>query len=217
MFVRDIMTTNVVTVSSNTSVVKARKIMDANRLKRLPVVDDNKLVGMVTDRMIDRVSPPERARSVWELTYSLGSIYRTKVGQVMKSDLVTVSPDMTIEEAVSVAQSKKVGALLVLEKGALVGIVTTNDFFYRIVNRVLGVDEPGCRIQIDGGGSGKALEEILGVINKRGMEIITLHVMRQDGETPKDIVVHVDCSKDQADELIAELKEKGYKANTRRR
>ena len=215
MYVRDIMTTNVLTVSSNTSIIKAKRIMEAKKLKRLPVVDDGKLVGMVGVQRLDRIAPPERSRSVWELTYSLGSIYRTRVGQIMKTDVVTVTPDMTAEEAVALAQAKKVGALLVLEKGKLVGMITTNDFFYRIVNRVLGIGEPGCRIEITGGGEGKALEEIITTINRMGLKIITLHIMKQDRGTKRDVVVHVDG--DNVDALMSELKEKGYEASLRKR
>ena len=213
MYVRDIMTTNVVTVSSNTSIIKAKRIMEAKKLKRLPVVDDGKLVGMVGVQRLDRIAPPERSRSVWELTYSLGSIYRTRVGQIMKTDVVTVTPDMTAEEAVALAQSKKVGALLVLEKGKLVGMITTNDFFYRIVNRVLGIGEPGCRIEIAGGGEGKAMEEIISAINKQGLEIITLHIIASPKATKKDIVVHINC--DDVSELRKELEGKGYQVNIR--
>ncbi len=146
MFVRDIMTKCVVTIPGSTSIINARKIMDKHRLKRLPVVDDGKLVGMVTSRRLERAVPPDTGRSIWELSYSFGSLYRTRVRQIMETDLVTARPDMTVEEAVALAQSRKVGALLVVEDSQLLGIVTTNDFFYRIVNKVLGVNEPGQRI-----------------------------------------------------------------------
>ncbi|MFC2001939.1 CBS domain-containing protein [Chloroflexota bacterium] len=213
MYVRDIMTTGVVTISSNTSIIKARKIMEKNKLKRLPVVDDGKLVGMVTAQRLERMAPSETGRSMWELTYSFGSMYRTSVKQIMQTDLVTARPDMTVEEAVALAQYRKVGVLLVVDKGKLVGIVTTNDFFYRIVNKVLGVGEPGCRIEVKGGGDGKAMEEVISAINKQGLEIITVHVLAAHQAKKKDIVVHI--NHDDVTELFAELEAKGYKVDMR--
>jgi acetoin utilization protein AcuB len=48
MFIRDVMTTNVVTIPSSTSLADARRIMDAHRIRRLPVVDKGKLIGVVS-------------------------------------------------------------------------------------------------------------------------------------------------------------------------
>ena len=215
MFVRDIMTTNVVTIASNTSIIKAKRIMDSKKLKRLPVVSEGKLVGVVTAQRLERVVPPETGRSMWELTYSFGSLYRTRVKEIMQKDVVTAAPDMTVEEAVALAQSKKVGALIVVEDSKVIGIVTTNDFFYRIVNKVLGVGEPGTRIEIAGGGEGEAIEEIVSIINERRLKIITLHIIAPPDKAEKDIIVPVDCK--DTDELVVELMAKGYKVDLRKR
>ena len=216
MYVRDIMTPNVVTIPSNTSIMRAKRMMDKLKVRRLPVVDNGKLVGVVTAQRLERVAPPETARGMWELSYGLGSMYRTRVKQIMQKDVVTATPDMTVEEALALAQSKKVGALVVVEKGnKVVGIVTTNDFFYRIVNKVLGLGEPGCRIWVAEGGEGKAMEEIISAINKQGWEIITLHIIAPRKKTKKDIVVHVNC--DDASQLVAELRGKGYEVDLRKR
>jgi len=219
MYVRDIMTTNVVTIPSDTSVLEARRILDQKNLKRLPVVDGGKLVGIVTSRMLEKATPPEPealSNSMWDVAYNLMSFHRMSVERIMRKRVVTVTPGMTVEEAVALAQGRRVGALLVIEKGnKLVGMVTTNDFFYRIVNPVLGIGVPGCRIEIAGGGEGKALEEIISIINKSGLKIITLHVMSAPDAAEKDIVVHVDG--DNVSELIAELNCKGYKVDQRKR
>ena len=215
MYVRDVMTTNVITISGNTSVMRAKRMMDKKKIRRLPVVDDGKLVGLVTAQRMERVAPAETARSMWELSYSFGSVYRTPVKQIMQKDMVTATPDMTVEEALALAQSNKVGALVVVDDGKVVGIVTTNDFFYRIVNKVLGLGEPGSRIEITGGGEGKAIEDIISTINKLCLKIVTLHVIAPPNKTEKDLVVHVDCK--DVNELVAELKARGYMVDLRKR
>lgn len=216
MLVRDIMTTNVITVSPNTSVLEAKKIMDSNKCRRLPVVENGKLVGLVTVQRLERVTPSEPLTSIWDLSYSLASVSRTPVKNIMQTAVVTATPTMTVEEALALAQSKKVGALVVVESGnKVVGIVTTNDFFYRIVNPVLGVGEPGERLWIAGGGESKALEEIISTINKLCLEITTLHIIAAPARKKKDLVVHINCK--DTSELVAQLKAKGYNVLTRKR
>lgn len=214
MLIRDIMTTNVVTIPSDTSISDAKRIMEAHRFQRLPVVDKGKLVGIVTARRLESVSPSKATSlTVWELTYLLNT---TPVKEIMEKDVVTVSPGATAEEAVALAQSKKIGSLVVLEDNQVVGIVTTNDLFYKIINPVLGLGDPGSRIEIIGAGSdGKALEEVISVINKQGLEIVTLHIEVLPGRHEKDLCVHI--KSDDASQLVSELKAKGYKVDLRKR
>ena len=81
MNVRDIMTTNVVTIPSSTSIADAKRIMEAHRIRRLPVVDKGKLVGIVTERRLESVSPSKAiSLTVWELSYLLD---KTPVREVM--------------------------------------------------------------------------------------------------------------------------------------
>ena len=69
MKVSDIMTTNVVTIPSNTSIADAKRLMAAHRFRRLPVVDRGKLVGIVTEHRLEQVSPSKATSlTVWELS-----------------------------------------------------------------------------------------------------------------------------------------------------
>ena len=213
MNVGDIMTTNVVTIPSKTSIADAKRIMAAHRIRRLPVVDKGKLVGIVTEHRLESVSPSKATSlSVWELTYLLD---KTTVKEIMERDVVTVSPDTSVEESVAIAQGNKVGAVVVVEGGRVVGISSTNDIFYKIVNPVLGIGEPGTRIEVAGGGNAKALEEILSAVNKLGLEITTVHIEQLPESKVKDVCVHV--SDGDVKKLVAELKAKGYKVGVRRR
>lgn len=213
MLIRDVMTTNVVTVPSNTSISDAKRIMEAHRIQRLPVVDKGKLVGIVTARRLESVSPSKATSlTVWEMTYLLNT---TPIKEIMEKKVITVSPDTTSEEAVAIAQSNKVGCLVVVDDGQVVGITTTNDFFYNIVNPILGIGDPGTRIEVIGAGNGKALEEVISTVNKHGLEIITLHIEVLPDKAEKDICIHVDNG--DVKKLVGELKAKGYKVNLRKR
>lgn len=215
MFVRDIMTMNVVTMPSKTSIADAKKIMEAHRIRRLPVVDRGKLVGIVTEHRLEAYIPSKATSlSVWEIGYLLGT---TLVKDIMESNVVTVAPDMTVEEALALAQRKKVGALLAVEDGRLVGIVTTNDFFYKIANPVLGIGLPGTRVEVIGKGEDKVIEDVVSVANKEDARIITIHVIttQEVSGGKKDIVIHLDT--EDTTKIVEQLKNKGYEVVVRGR
>jgi len=213
MYVKDIMTTNVVTIPSKTSIADAKRIMKAHGFRRLPVVDKRKLVGMVTEHKLESVSPSKATSlTVWEIGYLLE---KTTVKEIMEKNIVTVTPDMTVEEALDTAQSNEVGALVALEDKRVVGIVTTNDFFYKIVNKVLGIGDPGKRIEVSEAGEGKALEEVISCVNRHGLKIVTLHVDAPQEKDKNDLIVHVDA--ENVDEVVKDLKDKGFSVTVRTR
>jgi len=214
MYVKDVMTMNVVSIPSNTSVSDAKKIMDAHKIRRLPVVDRGKLVGIVTERRLEAYTPSKATSlSVWEIGYLLGN---TTVKEIMEKNPVTVNPEMTVEEALATAQERKVGSLLVVEKnGQLIGIVTTNDFFYKIANPTLGIGMPGTRVEIVSKTDKPMLEDICKATSQRGMKILTLHMISSTEIGGKDIVVQVDT--ENVDKLVKELKDKDYEVLVRKR
>jgi len=213
MYVRDIMTSNVVTIPSATSIAEAKRIMQAHRFRRLPIVDKGKLVGMVTENGLEKVSPSKATSlTVWELSYLLD---KTTVKEIMETNVVTIGSDATVEEALAVAQGHKVGALVVVDKGRVEGIVTTNDFFYKIVNPVLGLGEEGTRLEVTGGGEPQALEEVLSMVNKHCLNMTNLHIVAPPEADKKNVIVHLAC--DDVSQIKTELEGKGYKVSMRQR
>jgi acetoin utilization protein AcuB len=213
MFVRDIMTTNVVTIPSSTPLADARRIMDAHGIRRIPVVDKGKLVGVVSRDALDKAGPSTLTTfSMHEITYLLSKI---TVREVMKTDLVTVSPDATVEEAVAMAQSRRVGSLLVLEDRRLVGIATTNDFFYKIANPILGIDKPGARFVIRNIKDIADLQRILGTIDKFKTEIVTLYTIARPDTGEMDFTAHLNTADPGA--VIEALRKNGYEVQERAR
>jgi acetoin utilization protein AcuB len=214
MYVKDVMTMNVVNVPSNTTISDAKKIMDAHKIRRLPIVDRGKLVGIVTEHRLEAYTPSKATSlSVWEIGYLLGN---TTVKEIMEKNPVSVAPEMTVEEALATAQDRKVGSLLVVEKnGQLIGIVTTNDFFYKIANPTLGIGMPGTRVEVMSKTDKPILEDISKATSQKGMKILTLHMISSTEIGGKDIVVQVDT--ENVDKLVKELKDKDYEILVRKR
>ncbi len=208
MKIRDVMTWNVITVSGDTPIMEARKIMDAHKIRRLPVVDKGKLVGMISKERIARSGPSSATSlSVWEINYLLSKM---TVKEIMTKEVVTVHPDMTVEAALAIAQKKGVGALPVMENNKLLGIATTNDFFYKILNPLLGIGEPGTRIVISGGIQVKNVQEIMEEVKKSGAKIASFHTMPPVEGKEQDLCIHV--NKGDVTQLIKDLESKGYSA-----
>jgi acetoin utilization protein AcuB len=213
MFIRDVMTTNVVTIPSTTSLADARRIMDAHHIRRLPVVDKGKVLGVVSRDALDKAGPSKLTTfSIHEVTYLLSKI---TVREIMSKNLVIVSPDATVEEAVAMAQSKKVGMLIVMEDGRLVGIATTNDFFYKIANPILGIDKPGVRFSVHHWRSIADLQKILGIIDRFQAQIVTVYTMTHPESGQNDFVAHLTTPN--PDGLMEELRKSGYEVHERAR
>lgn len=212
MLIRDIMTTNVVTIPSSTSLADARRIMDAHRIRCLPVVDKGKLIGIVADTALVKAGPSQLTTfSVHELTYLLSKV---TVREVMTKSPVTIGPDATAEEGVALAQSHKVGALLVVEDGRLIGIATTNDFFYRLLNPILGIGMPGYRIAVHDCCKAPELAKALATLEKQGADILSMFTMT-DQEGSSSCVFHVRA--EDPSTIITELQNHGFKVEQRAR
>jgi len=213
MIVRDVMTWNVITVSSETPIMEARKIMETHNILRMPVVDKGKLVGMVSRERIARTGPsPATSLSVWEINYLLSKM---TVKEIMAKEIVTVTPNTTVESAVALAQDKGVGALPVMEDNKLVGIVTTNDFFYKILNPQLGIGRPGVRIIIQKVANPKGLQEVGEAMKKQGAKLVAIHNGPPIENQEEDLLVQLDTN--DASTFIKELNAKGYKTEIQKR
>ena len=126
MRVGDLMTAKPITVAPGTPMLEARQRMVEERIRHLVVVEDGRVVGIVTDRDIRLNLPsPATSLSVWEINFLLA---RLTVGNVMTSTVLVVEPDRPIAEAARIMIEHKIGALPVVDGGQLVGILTESDF-----------------------------------------------------------------------------------------
>jgi acetoin utilization protein AcuB len=126
MRVRELMTAKPITVDPETPMLEARQRMVAERIRHLVVVENARVVGIVTDRDIRLNLPsPATSLSVWEINYLLAQL---TVGGVMSRAVIVVDSDRPIAEAARIMMDHKIGALPVVDEGRLVGIITESDF-----------------------------------------------------------------------------------------
>lgn len=130
--VRDWMTRDVITVTPDTTVLDAGQMMVERTIRRLPVMEDGRLVGIVTYGDV-RGARPRSAEGLdmWELSYQISQM---RVQEIMTPNPVTISPDDTIGAAAQLLLKYMIGGLPVLDHdGQLAGIITESDIFRLVV------------------------------------------------------------------------------------
>jgi acetoin utilization protein AcuB len=147
MLVKDWMSPAPLTVSPETPVLEALRLLKERGFRRLPVVEGSKLIGIVTDKDLKDAMPSKATTlSVWELNYLLSKL---TVREVMATEVLTVNALETLEDAALRLQERKLGGVPVLDNaGALVGILTITDVLGALV-RVLGLKEGGVRVTLE--------------------------------------------------------------------
>jgi acetoin utilization protein AcuB len=200
------MTKNPITVESETLVLDAQKIMQENNIRRLPVVDKGKLVGIVTKHDLLQAAPsPATSLSIHELNYLLA---RMKVKEIMKKNPMTLAPDTPFEEALKIGQDKKIGSFPVVENGKLVGIATESDIV-RFLTRALGIREEGSRVTIEGlGGKFGDLEKIIAIANQH--QTIILSMISLQMPEKKDWMIVLRLKTTNLDPIVRDFKKAGF-------
>ncbi|HHY53074.1 MAG TPA: CBS domain-containing protein, partial [Clostridiales bacterium] len=163
---------------------EAQEIMMQHNVRRLPVVKNGKLVGIVSKEDIERYSPSKAtALSMGEITYLLS---KTKIKQIMSKHLITVSPDALLEEAAILMRDNDVGFLPVVDDGKLVGIITESDIFDSFIE-LLGFREQGTRLTIEAIDEPGIMSNLTSIIGEYGANITRVAVYR--GSTGKSAIV----------------------------
>lgn len=143
MLVGERMSKPVITIPPEMPITDALNLMKKERIRRVPVVKDGKLAGIVSDKDLLNASPsPVTTLSIWEMNYLLSKV---KVEDVMSQNVMTVTEDTPIEQAARIMADNKIGGLPVMRDGHVTGIITETDLF-KVFLELLGARETGVRI-----------------------------------------------------------------------
>jgi acetoin utilization protein AcuB len=129
--VKDWMSRDVLTVDPKTPIAEAYRLMKERKVRRLPVVKDGRLVGIVTLGDVREASPSSATSlSIWELNYLWAQL---TVDRVMKAPVIKLAPDATVLEAARLMLEHKISGLPVVDGETLIGIITESDIFRMLV------------------------------------------------------------------------------------
>ncbi len=129
--VRAIMSTPVITAAPSLPLPQVKNLMREKNIRRVPVVENDKLVGIVTIGDVRNACPSDATTlSIYELTYLLDKV---TAADVMRTGLVTIEADAPVVEAARLMLRHKVSGLPVLDNGTLAGMLTESDIFRAVV------------------------------------------------------------------------------------
>jgi len=171
MLVRKKMKKDLITITKEERMTKAKKILQEKNIRHLPVVDGKKLIGLVTNMDIRKAeASPATSLEIRELHYLLDKL---TVDEIMTRNVITISPDISVEEATTLLHDNKIGCLPVIEDGNLVGIITENDVM-KILIEVMGMKEKGSRLEIQLDDKPGALADVTRIIKEHNVNIISV-------------------------------------------
>lgn len=166
MFVGKRMTKKVITATPEDTLERAADLLAGNRIHRLPVVRDDRLVGILSDSDIRNAALRGPSRG------SAPTGGKT-VGEIMTREVITVNPWDTVEDALLILQKKRLGALPVVEGSRVIGIITKADVLAAFVE-TLDIDGIGARIEVLIPRDMASVRKLVGLISEKGIEVRSL-------------------------------------------
>ena len=192
MLIRRWMTKNPITIEPGRTLAEAKSKMDSGNFRRLPVMENGQLVGIITDRDVRQCSGPREV---------------TRVGEVMSTQLITAAPDMLLDQVASMFAKHKVGGFPVIERGKLVGIITAIDMM-RAFGQALGTTEEGVsRIDLAFTGSSFDLAMIAELVGLSSGELLGMGTYKGDR---KGQTVYVRVRSDDAKRIAGMLNRNNF-------
>ena len=182
MLVKDWMSKKVITVDVNDSMQHAINLLMENDISMMPVLEEGKLVGVVTDRDLKRASPSDAVMlDIQRILYLLSKL---EVGAIMSRFPVTLSIDHTVEEAAEIMVKNKIsGAPVVDESGEIRGIITKHDMF-KAMMALSGLAHKGVQFGFlleDRPGSIKEITDVIRGYNARLVSVLSSYEQAPEG------------------------------------
>lgn len=166
LLVRDLMTRELVTLGLEASVAEALQLCRERRIRHVPIVENEELVGIVSDRDLREASPaaddPNREEAIQDL----------RVGDIMNQEVVTVHPQDPTGYAAKEMYERKLDALPVIDEQDLIGIVTSTDVMRALV-MLTGVHESGSQVEVQASNKSGVLADVAEIIRDLDVDIVS--------------------------------------------
>jgi acetoin utilization protein AcuB len=199
------MSKNVITVPPHEKIIDAFELMQGRGIRHLPVIENGELRGLVTDRDIRLALIPSPLSTPEDRMYHLGALER--VDEIMSTDLITVAPTTTVEEAARLIAKYKIGALLVVGEGKLVGILTATDILGVFIE-MLETIESSSRLDIVLGDKPGALDEVYRLLHSNQSKVISVSLSPEETVGPPIYSFRIERTA--VEPLVRMLEKAGY-------
>jgi acetoin utilization protein AcuB len=209
MLVRNRMTPDVFTVSPDTTIAEALSITRAQRVRHLPVLEDGRLVGLVTDRDLRLAMPPIWAADHEELTSALN---HRRIRDVMTTEIVTVPSDTPVEDAAKLLYTHRIGCVPIVDDGKLAGILTETDLL-RAFSELFGAQVTSVRVEVQMSNRPGELARVVRLIGIENRVNIVGMVVPPLADTGDNVaIIHLQTQN--ARPVVQALRKCGYRVGT---
>jgi acetoin utilization protein AcuB len=200
------MTKNVITVPPHEKIIDAFELMQRQGIRHLPVVENGELKGLVTDRDIRLALIPSSLSMPEDRVYHLGAL--EQVEEIMSTELITVAPTTTIEEAAKLIAQHKIGAVPVVTHGKLVGILTATDILCVFIE-MLETIQSSSRLDVVLGNRPSALDEVHRLLEASHAKVISVSMSPE--KTAGSKVYSFRIQRTPVEPLVLMLEKAGYR------
>jgi acetoin utilization protein AcuB len=172
MLVKDWMSKDIISIEPNDSMHNATKLLKEHNIKMLPVINNNKLVGVVTDRDLKQAMASDATSlEIHELVYLLMKI---KIKDIMTKKPITVHRDFTVEETAEILLHNRISGVPVVDgRGNVVGIITQTDLF-RVLISLTGVSVKGIQFALLIKDQPGTIKEVADIVREFGGRIVSI-------------------------------------------
>ena len=209
MIVKDIISDKLITLKAGDDIKKAFELMKTNKIRHIPVLDGEKLVGIVTNTDLRQVLVPSELNNTKEVSLFTSKFFT--VDQIMTKDPITVTPQTDIEKAAMLLQRNKIGGLPVVENGRLVGMITETDIFGVFIE-IMGVIKYSSRVDVVLGEDPEAFQHVSKLIKENGADIISVGMSSSKEKGKRVYYFRLDT--DDIDHIAESIEENGYKVQS---
>jgi acetoin utilization protein AcuB len=202
MLVEEIMKTDVYTLNSNQTVQDVMDLFEKKRIRHAPIVDDGKVVGIVTDRDLKDAVPSRFTVA------PKGEPYKKKVSEIMTPNPITAHPLDFVEEVAMIFYEQKIGCIPVVSNQKLVGFLTETDLLYTFIE-LTGAHQPGSQIEVRVKNRSGILYEVSKVFHQQKVNVLSVLVYPdRENSNNKVLVFRVQTMNPLA--IINDLRKEGF-------
>lgn len=204
MLIKDWMATTILTVDANTSVMRAGRTMKDNNIRRLPVVSQGKLAGIITDRDLKEASPSSKTdMDMHEMYYLLSEM---KVKDVMTTNPVRLNHEDTLEKAALIMLNETISGLVIVDKeDNLVGLLSESDVLRGFIHAT-GIQDGAFQVVMDMSDEGGTVSQLIDVLRQNRARVLSILTSFEDAPAgSKRVSIRIMPYNGEVDELIKEL------------
>ncbi len=206
MLVKEWMAKDPIVIDENTSIMKATQIMKEHGIRRIPVVRDGRLIGIISDRDIKEAAPSKATSlDVHELYYLLSEI---KVKDIMTPDPITLKENDSVEKAAVIMLENRISGIPIVDDNYhVIGVITQTDVF-KVMISITGAYKSPIQIAFEMEDSPGSLNKLLNLIREQGgriVSVLTSHENMPEGK--REVYVRLkDMNDDELNRLVENLK-----------